>query len=426
MNVGGGEVLGAGDRAQPTVSTVAIKWLQLLEKEFDKVYIDLDSLFGELEDEHNLACYSGREKLTAMSAAFGQLAHKALTVFELNNKLQAQLDEAKSQLFCSESGLVVAEKEMRGLMTRLQAAQLEVSKQKNISGVEDTQVIQQKLENEMRTILDEVERDARMKSELDFLRKENEVFRKSMANTESELVGAKLAAKYLDKELAGRIQQIQLLNGNLKPAEQDRLWCQLQSEIRLHRHKTVIRACRARLDREAIEDERTRTRHVPPSGEVRRVVVYKAHNEGLGISITGGKEHGVPILVSEVHQHMPAWRSGQVFVGDAILSVNDTDIRNAFHDEAVAILSKQEGSVELDLLYIEEEEEDEKEKEAEKEENRLKYHLFLPGDIPMIGNGSPGEQTDEEERNGSITSETKTSSPKTDASVKGSDSSSLE
>lgn len=49
---------------------------------------------------------------------------------------------------------------------------------------------------------------------------------------------------------------------------------------------------------------------------------------------------------------MAAWRSGQIFVGDAILAVNDVDIRQYLHDEAVEILSQQKGSLELDLLWV--------------------------------------------------------------------------
>jgi hypothetical protein len=43
-----------------------------------------------------------------------------------------------------------------------------------------------------------------------------------------------------------RIQQIQLLGKDLRGAEHDNLWNQLEAEIHLHRHKTVIRACRGR------------------------------------------------------------------------------------------------------------------------------------------------------------------------------------
>ena len=63
-----------------------------------------------------------------------------------------------------------------------------------------------------------------------------------------EVIGAKLAAKYSAKELAGRVQQLQLLirekEMKLEPEMQQKLWNQLEAEINLHRHKTIIRECR--------------------------------------------------------------------------------------------------------------------------------------------------------------------------------------
>lgn len=59
----------------------------------------------------------------------------------------------------------------------------------------------------------------------------------------------------------------------------------------------------------------------------------------MGISITGGKEHGLPILISEIHEDGPAWRSGQLYVGDSILAVNKHDLRDIKHAQAVQILS---------------------------------------------------------------------------------------
>jgi len=44
-----------------------------------------------------------------------------------------------------------------------------------------------------------------------------------------------------------RIQQIQLLGRGMKGPEHDKLWNQLEAEIHLHRHKTVVRACRGRV-----------------------------------------------------------------------------------------------------------------------------------------------------------------------------------
>lgn len=42
-----------------------------------------------------------------------------------------------------------------------------------------------------------------------------------------------------------RIQQLQLLSRELKGEQHEKLWKQLESEIHLHRHKTVVRACRS-------------------------------------------------------------------------------------------------------------------------------------------------------------------------------------
>lgn len=57
--------------------------------------------------------------------------------------------------------------------------------------------------------------------------------------------------------------------------------------------------------------------------------------------IQGGKEHGVPILISEIHPTQPAERCGGLHVGDAILAVNNINLRDAKHKEAVTILSQQ-------------------------------------------------------------------------------------
>ena len=59
-------------------------------------------------------------------------------------------------------------------------------------------------------------------SELEVLKNENKKLQHQLAQANSELFGSKLAAKYLDKELAGRIQQIQLFNKSLKPDEHER------------------------------------------------------------------------------------------------------------------------------------------------------------------------------------------------------------
>ena len=58
--------------------------------------------------------------------------------------------------------------------------------------------------------------------------------RRIRAELESELVGARLDAKYLDKELAGRIQQIQiLLATNTSQEHKQTVWSQIEAEMHL-------------------------------------------------------------------------------------------------------------------------------------------------------------------------------------------------
>lgn len=194
----------------------------------------------------------------------------------------------------------------------------------------------------------------RSQEEIKQLRKENISLRRTLLSLQSELFGARLAAKYLDKELAGRIQQIQLLGkSDLKTDDYDRLWNQLEAEIHLHRHKTVVKACRGRSNIVAGVQTGLVTLPYPPEhdpqalkkkqgiGALRIIEVNRDETDGLGISVTGGKEHGIPVLISEVHPNTPASRTGALYVGDAILAVNGIDLRAFKHAEAAQILTEQ-------------------------------------------------------------------------------------
>ncbi|KAH9525300.1 hypothetical protein Btru_001012, partial [Bulinus truncatus] len=193
------------------------------------------------------------------------------------------------------------------------------------------------------------------------------------------------------------IQQIQLLGRDMRGAEHDKLWNQLEAEIHLHRHKTVIRACRGR-------NGRKKKLPVPPGhnfqelkkkhgmGDTRTVVVHKEPEEGLGMSITGGKEHGVPILISEIHEGQPAHTCGQLYVGDAILSVNDIDLRNAKHAEAVKILSQQQGDITLTVMFVAPDEESDEENNEFEDEYGFRYRIF---DEDVMGSASYEECTND-------------------------------
>lgn len=64
------------------------RWLEVLEKEFDKAFVDVDMLLGEIDPDQVDITYEGRQKMTSLSSCFAQLCHKMQTVFQLNHKLE--------------------------------------------------------------------------------------------------------------------------------------------------------------------------------------------------------------------------------------------------------------------------------------------------------------------------------------------------
>lgn len=90
---------------------------------------------------------------------------------------------------------------------------------------------------------------------------------------------------------------------------------------------------------------------VSPDGSteaVRKVRVVKQESGGLGISIKGGRENRMPILISKIFPGLAADQSRALRVGDAILSVNGNDLREATHDLAVQALKKAGKEVTLE------------------------------------------------------------------------------
>lgn len=79
-----------------------------------------------------------------------------------------------------------------------------------------------------------------------------------------------------------------------------------------------------------------------------KVRIIKSDNNGLGISIKGGRENRMPILISKIFRGMAADQAKGLYVGDAILSVNGEELREATHDEAVRALKRAGRVVDLE------------------------------------------------------------------------------
>lgn len=92
----------------------------------------------------------------------------------------------------------------------------------------------------------------------------------------------------------------------------------------------------------------------PIASQKRVVQICKSDNNGLGISIKGGRENKMPILISKIFKGMAADLTENLYVGDAILSVNGEDLKEATHDEAVRALKRAGKVVTLEVKYLRE------------------------------------------------------------------------
>lgn len=90
------------------------------------------------------------------------------------------------------------------------------------------------------------------------------------------------------------------------------------------------------------------------ANQKRHVRVIKSDNNGLGISIKGGRENRMPILISKIFRGMAADNAKGLYVGDAILSVNGEELRDATHDEAVRALKRAGRIVDLEVKFLRE------------------------------------------------------------------------
>jgi len=61
---------------------------------------------------------------------------------------------------------------------------------------------------------------------------------------------------------------------------------------------------------------------IVPDAREREVVIYKRSGDPLGISIRGGAEHNLPILLSDIAEGGPAASTRGFFVGDEVLAVS--------------------------------------------------------------------------------------------------------
>ncbi|XP_075970332.1 Golgi-associated PDZ and coiled-coil motif-containing protein-like isoform X6 [Anticarsia gemmatalis] len=331
---------------------VGFRWLDILEKEFDKACVELDTSLTDLETEEPEVVFGARQKIATLSSCFAQLTHKALAIFQNSAKIEAELVDMRAELVQARAASAVHEC-AGGCQESGDAA----------GNVTDA---------------------ARARAEAAQLARENAALRETVLALHSELFGARLATKYLDKELAGRIQQLQLLGRDMRAELRDTLWAQVEAEILVQRHKTLVRVCRGAGGAGRGSARPPPAPHPPPARAPPRTVrVRRSPHLGLGISVTGGREHGVPILISELEAGGPAALTRELYVGDAILAINDVDLSRATHKDAVQALQSVKGDCALCVQFIATDDED------RLSEDNYRFPLY-PEDSDVFGGEQDG------------------------------------
>jgi hypothetical protein len=377
-------------------STASFRWMDLLEKEFDKNFVSIEEVFKIIAQDYEMVDMyeSNRKFLSALGSCFVQVVHKAQTIFQANAKYEAELLHLREELAESAATLAKLDSEKKYLVCRLQTALLDNHKLRTAptspssSGgravTDDDRVcqdIQLKLANEM-AVIQRVDWDAKKTEEkCRRLEIENARLRLNQVELESELVGARLDSKYLDKELAGRIQQIQiLLASGTSQEHKQKVWSQIESEMHLQRSKTISNMC---YSKQRVRDQsHKRTAKADKNGDgegkqqnggelsrshsnasnngggddtsrksslnkncIKQVMLNKNDSEELGMAILGGHEHGLPVMISEVFPNTAIGRCKKICAGDIILAVNGDSFAEFGHDEAVKYLSALRGTI---------------------------------------------------------------------------------
>lgn len=86
----------------------------------------------------------------------------------------------------------------------------------------------------------------------------------------------------------------------------------------------------------------------------RTVVLRRQATGSLGLSIKGGAEHNVPVVISKIFKDQVADQTGKLFVGDAVLQVNGINVEHCTHEEVVHLLRTAGDEVTITVRYLRE------------------------------------------------------------------------
>ncbi|XP_028405019.1 gamma-2-syntrophin-like [Dendronephthya gigantea] len=125
-----------------------------------------------------------------------------------------------------------------------------------------------------------------------------------------------------------------------------------QVRVELHNDELIVRREAGRKSTSRPLKNGTSSSSNKDPVEKERTVLLKRESSGLGISVKGGSENKIPVLISKIYKGQAADKCGQLNIGDIILKVDGRDMRNATHDDVVEALKNGGDCVTLVVKHL--------------------------------------------------------------------------
>jgi chromosome segregation ATPase len=183
--------------------------LDKLEKHFDRVWVDVDVLIGRMGGMKEAIGDEIRGKLHTLSVIFSHLGEKARSVFETNMKQEAQLLHLRDEVSELNANKATLEKELEGRLIQLHASQVQLQSYMRTEDSSELDAVKAKLDSQIDSSKANTAREARLAARVQQLKRENSLLKDWLKEAQDVSEGAKLTARYLDKELAGRFTLLQ-------------------------------------------------------------------------------------------------------------------------------------------------------------------------------------------------------------------------
>ncbi|CAJ0954881.1 unnamed protein product, partial [Mesorhabditis belari] len=143
-------------------------WIDQVEKDFDKAFVSLDLLLGEVDSDQIEITYEGRGKMTSLSSCFAQLLHKTQTLHHALSRQKTETVALREELVTAQGVAQERHKEAQQLLVQVHSLQCELHSK---TAPHESDMIKKKLDLEINAFREEVIPSLKLEFEVGFVGK---------------------------------------------------------------------------------------------------------------------------------------------------------------------------------------------------------------------------------------------------------------